>query len=144
MDLPLDRLIDDVARGIFPLPQIATRYSLTMAELHQLVSTPAVQKAMRHRKQVWQSDASLGERLETYSQAAAIEKLPKIINMIDDETVPTPLRVEALKFMGRSLGTQDRTGQSQGQSSAPFVINFNFANAPRESIATTIDQQALP
>ena len=143
MDIPLDQLLDDLARDLHQRPVVAERYGLSLAEMHSLISRPAVLRLYRQRKAVWESSANLDDRIRAYAQIALIEKMPDLVQMMTDKSEHPQVRVEATKSISRAAGDPGagRAGQGGPGSGAPFAVNIYFGERA-ETISTMTVEHA--
>ncbi len=146
MDLPLDRITDDLARKIYPAREIASRYGLTDAQLIELVQNPEIAKLIKTKRGVFMSDAAADERLRAYWRTGLIESSPQLIAMLTDKEVTNPVKVEVLKVGIKIAGVDGAPRQdNQGSVGGPgFNVQIIFSDRPAERISATIDGQSVP
>jgi hypothetical protein len=143
MDIPINSLVDDLARKIHPVSTIAARYCLTLPELYAILQRPGVQRMYRQRKAVWESDASSGERLRTYAEVGLIEVAPDGFQAVNDKSEPAQIRAEWLRTFAKIIGDGPSKTSLDGPKAAQFSINFIFRDHPREAFVGNVGQSPL-
>lgn len=138
----LDRFTTDIARRIFPPDEIARRYGMTGKKLIEAVSIPAVNKIVRTKRAVWESDTNATERIRQLSQIGMLEVMPDVFELISNPETPTALRLDALKTMSRVAGVdgpgaQPRQGDVAAAPGTRFEVNIHLGGGRIETITST-------
>lgn len=141
-DFPVDALVDALARKIWTTREIAARFSLTMPQLHEIVSRPPVLKAIKLKRMLWESDANAQERLMHFAQIGLIEALPSTFAIAHNAEAPMATRLDVIKTMTRLAGFDGRASgkdAQMGPTAAQFAVNIIFKGAGlMEKISATV------
>jgi hypothetical protein len=139
--IPIDQFTDDIARNIHEPEAIAARYGLTPDQAVAFCARPEITKLLRLKRSIWESDGNIPERFRTYCQVGLLEASPKILSMLQDDSVLPAVRVDLVKTLTKVCGMEPapiRQGDFAPAPSGPtFSVNIMFSGRT-ETISTTV------
>jgi hypothetical protein len=148
--LALQSFCNDVARQIHTPEEIAERYGFSSARaaLQWVSDRPAVRRAIKELRAIWESEDNLQMRIQAYYGHALLEAAPDNAKIMLDPTIHPSVRIDAMKEAAKLAGVVGGPSAARNKDGSvisdgvikPFAVNIIFNNAGlRENIETIVE-----
>jgi hypothetical protein len=117
------RLLMDLAIGVEDLPSILARYDLTEKGLNSLLDHPVFRRELAVMTRDVQEN---GATFRAKAKIQAESYLPVLDHIVNDESVPTGIRLDAIKSAVRWGDLEPREVKGQENNAAQVNIQINF------------------
>lgn len=143
--LALQSFCNDVARQIHTGAEIAERYGFAdkQAAMQWINDRPAVRRAIKELRAIWESEDNLQARIQAYYGHALLEAAPDNAKIMLDPAINPSIRIDAMNAaaklagLANGAGVRNRDGTISDGTIKPFAVNIIFQNAGRsENIET--------
>jgi hypothetical protein len=151
--LTLQAFCNDVARQIHSPREIATRYGFSSPKSAKqwIIDRPAVGRAIKELRAIWESEDNLEGRIRAYAQHALLEAAPDNARIMLDPTVHPSVRIDAMKETAKLAGvvggpggiTRDRNGQVVA-ADGRFAVNIIFQSTGQVEHISTLAPSGAP
>lgn len=144
-DVHIQRLAQELARDMYPVPEVLGRYNLDAAVFVQYVRpNPVFTKAYLEARTMWHSTAGTEERIEHKARATFEDWLAEADTLFHDRSQPLSAKVEMMKMVGNVGGLMSKDKDQKGVAPGErVVINIDLSGAGRAA-PIVIDQIAPP
>ena len=132
-DAATSRLAREMARDIFPLKDILTRFQLTEEQFESVADSKFFQVRLAEEVQLWTASdpLSIAKRIETKAATLVEDCLLEVYALIHDRNQPMAAKVEALKWAARMAGMGEAAG-AKGNSDGQVRITINVGSTKLE------------
>jgi uncharacterized protein (UPF0147 family) len=117
------RLLMDLAVGVEELPTILARFDLTMEDFDDLLKHPVFRRELAVMTRDVQEN---GATFRAKAKIQAESYLPVLDNIVNDENVPTGIRLDAIKSAVRWGDLEPKESRGQDNAAATVNIQINF------------------
>lgn len=146
-DMLMASLVTDMAQKIYGNRVIAARYGLTMAQLYNFVSIPAIRQRIKARRAAWESDGNVVERNRQLYGVLMLDAAPVFNKLIHGRESKPGDRLDALKVLTKLAGLESTPRQAVGDVTAgtgsQFSVTFNFSGGVVEKVSTVATPQTI-
>lgn len=126
-DTLLSALAREVARNIYPTPDIRDQLKLTIEEFDIAVETPYFQQRLAEEVSLWNDPKNVDQRIKLKAGTMLEQMMPEYYNLVHDPTQPMSAKVAALQQFARMAGVENNAvakGDEAGDRRVKITINI--------------------
>lgn len=132
-DTLLSRLAYELARDLYPVPQILACYNVTEEQFNdQIRDNQSFMTFFAEARSVWNSSANQQQRIAAKAGILTEQWLDEADTLFHDPNNPMASKVELFKWMSRVAGVEavfaDRRAEVQGDTRTVVTINLGHAH----------------
>lgn len=141
----ISKLAVEIARNIYPLPDIRDQFKLTIEEFDEAVKTPFFQTRLAEEIAVWNSPANARTRVGHKAATMVELALPEIHALLHDRTQPMAAKVAALQMAARWAGIEQNPNVKTSEDAADrrVKITINIATKDGESKSLSFEKEKV-
>lgn len=124
----IGQLTIELAAAMEPVPDILTRYNISMPMYRKLMTTPAVRDTIREARAQFTSLSNTAQRIKVKSQLLLEMSLPEIWDIVGDRSIGAAARVAAFTSIKSLTGLEK---PETAPVAAKFNLTINVAGQPQ-------------
>ena len=115
----------DIARQIFPIPQLLIKYNITEKELEELYNTSVFKEIIKQATGEWNAASSTHKRTKLKAAVIVEQTLPTLLESMVNTRESLAERVRALDTVAKIAGLNSGEG-SGGPVGSTFKLSINL------------------